>query len=349
MKFSAVALVILTLSSLLHAQRFEEALLGRWVVEFQEPPEKKIVQEQLRSLNLGYLMSRIDLPELDPLIITISRNKFLIQAHNQLLEEYNCVLEDGRIVILDRQEKLSPVPREYVYKLEGNKLLLMGTLNKINNIPVTLKLRRVMAIPTYGDGSRGWMSRQGFLDVGKATRFTGEQVTIDRKEKKPIIVSIGQLMPLDQISLHEPELVTPDRIQPTFEEEKQRFIGLPYPIMESEVETITPMYFTKEYFFDEDQMDEGYLLTIYNTEEGVIKFRAHGSGGGSSRGALNIRYMKDRKDYDRMIVWVNDEEIFERPMDEVEQEQTAAQQTSTNTTTDVSTENEADPAMSEMM
>ncbi|WP_309398207.1 hypothetical protein [Cerasicoccus maritimus] len=318
---TALLLVFLALCAPLHAQRYDQELLGRWQVVFQEPPEQKIVEAQLRSLNLGFLMERIDVPKLDPLIITIARNKFLIQADDQLLEEYNCVLEPGKIEILNRQEKLSPVPREYTYQLKENELLLMGTLNKINNLPVTLKLRRVMAIPTYGNGSRGWMSRQGFLDVGTSTRFTGDQVTISRKDKKPIVVSVGQLAPLDQISLHEPELVEPDRIQPTWEQEKQRFIGLPYPIKTSEAEDIAPIFFTKEYYFDESQMDEGYLITIYNTDEGVVKFRAQGSGGGTSRGALNIRFLKDRNDYDKMMLWINDEEVFERPLEEVKKEQ----------------------------
>ncbi|WP_269542442.1 hypothetical protein [Cerasicoccus fimbriatus] len=324
MHLRALSLVFLALTSLLHAQRYDPELLGRWKVEFQIPPEKEIVEAQLQSLNLGYLMGRIDMPTLDPLIITISRNKFLIQSDGQFLEAYNCVLEDNSIVILDRQQKLSPIPREYFYKLEGNELVLTGSLNKINNLPVTLKLRRVMAIPEYGDGSRGWMSRQGFLDVGTLSQFANNQVIIERRENKPIKLHVGQLMPLDQLSLHEPELVRPDRIQPTFEEEKQRFLGLPYPIIETTEEAISPVFFTKEYFFDEDKMDEGYLLTLYNTDEGLIKFRAHGSGGGTSRGALNIRYMKDRKDNDRMIVWINDEEIFERPLEEVQREQAKA-------------------------
>lgn len=324
MQFRAALLVFLALLNLAHAQRFNQDLIGRWKVEFQDPPEREIVTAQLRSLNLEYLAGRMDLPALDPLIITISRNKFMIQADSQLLEVYNCVLEPESIVILDRQEMLSPIPLEYQYRLlDDNDLLLSGTLNKINNLPVTLRLRRVLSIPTFGDGQRGFLTRQGFLDVGTLTAFRGSQVVIQPKNKKPVVHEVGHLDPLDQISLHEPELVAPDRIQANFEEEKKRFKGLPYPILTSSEPSENPVFFTKEYYFDEDSMSEGYLITIYNTAQGELTIRATGSGGGASRGDLDIRYLKDRNNADKMIVWLEDDEIFERPLDEVKAEQAA--------------------------
>lgn len=320
-----VLLFFLLFASLLQAQRYNPDVIGRWKVEFQDPPEKEILTAQLRSLNLTHLIARVSLPEDLPLILTISRNKLLIQADNQLFEVYNCTLERENIVILDRQELLSPVPLEYHYNLVGeNELILTGTLNKINNIPVTLKLRRVMVIPQFGDGTRGWLTRQGFLDVGKLMSFRGNYLTIAPRGRKPVRMEIGQLDPLDQLSVHEPELVRPDRVQATFELEKERFRNLPYPILTTTEETIEPIYFTKEYFFDENAMDEGYLITIYNTEKGDISFRAHGTGGGTNREGIDIRYMKDRKSQDRMVIWIDDEEIYERPLDEVAAEHAAA-------------------------
>ncbi|GHC10713.1 hypothetical protein [Cerasicoccus arenae] len=309
---AVVFFFLLTLATLAHGQRYDPGLIGRWKVEFQDPPERKIVEAQLASLNLGHLGSRLSLPTLDPLIITISRNKFLVQAESHLLEAYNCVLEPDSIVILDRQERLAVVPLEYNYTLEGNKLTLTGTLNKINNLPVKLELRRVMAIPTYVDGTRGWLTRQGFLDLGKLSMFRGNQVVIIQKDKQQVRYEIGQLSPLDQVSLHEPELVAPDRIQATYEMEEKRIASLPYPILSNNAAAANPMYFTKEYFFDEDAMNEGYLITIYNTPDGEITFRAHGTGGGTKQGDTDIRYMKDRKNQDRMVIWVADEEIYER-------------------------------------
>ncbi len=315
----------LILTTFLQAQRYNQDLIGRWKVEFQDPPEHEIVYAQLRSLNLGHLASRIDMPELDPLIITISRNKFLIQSDNELLEVYNCVLEPDAIVILDRQEMLSPIPLEYHYRLDGeDKLTLSGTLNKINNMPVTLKLRRVMAIPTFGDGQRGFLTRQGFLDVGVLAGFRNDQVLIHPRGKKPIVFNVGQLDPLDQISLHEPEIVAPDRIRDTYEAEKKRFADLPYPILTSTETPQNRVFFTKEYFFDETTMNEGYLITIHNLEDGEFSFRSVGVGGGTKHGDIDIRYMKDRNNQDRLIIWLNDEEIYERPLEEVKAEQAKA-------------------------
>lgn len=341
-------LFLLALTSFAHAQRYAQDLIGRWKVEFQDPPEQQIVLAQLRSLNLEYLASRMDLPALDPLIITISRNKFLIQADSQLLEVYNCVIDPDEIVILDRQEKLSPIPLAYEYELvDDHELILTGTLNKINNLPVTLKLRRVMAIPTFGDGQRGFLTRQGFLDVGVLQAFRNEQVVIKPKNKKPMLYQVGQLDPLDQISLHEPELVAPDRIEASFEEEKRRFRGLPYPILTSSEPAQNPVFFTKEYFFDENSMSEGYLITVYNTEHGEVQFRATGSGGGAARGDLDFRYIKDRSNQDRMIIWMDDEEIFERPLDEVEAELAAQRAEDQSSDAPQTNQPESNPAQSD--
>jgi len=308
-------LVYLFLVGVALADPFQPGLVGRWMVEFQDPPEEGIVAAQLESLNLGHLIDRVRIEQSDAIILTLSRNKVLIQAGSHLFESYNCLLEMDEVVILSRQERLSPIPKAYQYELDGDRLILTGSMNKLNDIPVVLRLRRVKAIPVFVTGLRGFLRKNGFLDVGKLESHRGDEVRIKTRDDAPLtMIQLDELTPLDQLSIVEPGQTLPEMIGQTATAEANRLRGLPILLSQEDAGEREPMYFTKKTYFNESIMSEGYLVTIYNTPLGEVSFRAAGTGGGGSRGDLEYRYLVER-DTSKLIVWVNEEEVGERGAD----------------------------------
>jgi len=303
---------VFLLSTLAFAEPYQKGLVGRWKVEFQEPPEEKVVAAQLEALDLSHLVGRMKFDQSDSLILTIARNKFLIQAGNHLFESYNCALEMDEIAILTQQERLSPIPRAYQYQLEGDKLILTGEMHKLDDIPVVLKLRRVKAIPVFVTGKRGFMGKDGFVDVGHLVDYSRDQVKIRTEKGAPVtVIEFDSLTALDQLSILEPEKTLPEKIGKTMEDEANRLKGLNVLLSDEGAAAREPMYFTKKYFFNETIMSEGYMVTIYNTPLGEVTFRASGTGGGGSRGNLQYRYLVERNPA-KLIIWVNEEQIPER-------------------------------------